>query len=146
MSENTEILELKSKGKLIFKDENGNILGERVIENIVVNNGRVWVLGAMNQTDTRYIASIDFGSGTAPASQTDTGVTTFEGNYPVIVTLNVSSRQLEITTQIPNVDLVGVNISEIALKLSDATAFNHAVFTPFQKSTTQVDVLWTIQY
>lgn len=141
-----DVVELRSKGKILFRSDDGNILAERIIENIVVNNGRLFVLGAMNQSDSRTITSMDFGSGTTPAQQTDTGVEVFEGNYPVNVTLNTSQRKLEITTQIPNTDLVGVSISEIALKLSDASPFNHAVFSPFTKGTTQIDVYWEISY
>jgi len=137
---------IKTSGRIIFYDENNKVYKTEKICNLITNEGRKWIIQRMRGAVSTVIQDMEIGTGTTAPTVTDTGVTTFLATKTVSFTDDFTNRKFTCNVSLGQLDYIGENIGEIALKLNDTKCFNHSVFTPFTKATISVDIEFDIMY
>ena len=141
-----EPINIRTEGRVIFRDKNNQIYKVVKIRNLITTAGRQWVLEGLIGTSTDIYDSLELGDSATTPTLTDTGVTNLVETLPITIVDDTANSKFTITAVIPQAAHIGQVFREAAIKLDDGTCFNHSTFPDFTKSTPQVDVEWDIIY
>ena len=142
-----ESINIRTEGRVIFRDENNSIYKVQKIYNLITTAGRQWVLQRLIGASSAVFQNIELGDdGTTSTTLLDTGVNNLVTTLPVSITDDTANSKILLSATIPQSTFIGQDFAEAALILDDATCFNHSRFTLFTKSASQVDVEWEIIY
>jgi len=138
-----EQIKLRGHLELFLRDLKGNLVDKRSIHNVVVTNGRVFVLEqiASSEIDTdRAISHLAVGTDTTAAATSDTalGSETTRKAIGTFTTSNLTSNPPSWRAEVNFATNEGnTTLGEAGLFNSSAagTLFNHAIFTTLDKTT-----------
>ena len=138
-----EQIKLRGHLELFLRDIKGNTVGKRSVHNVVVTNGRVFVLEQIASSDIdtdRSLSHLAIGTDTTAAATSDTamGSETTRKAIGTFTTSNLTSNPPSWRAEVSFATNEGnTTLGEAGLFNSSAagTMFNHAVFTTLNKTT-----------
>lgn len=148
-----ECIQLRGSLKILLQDLEGNILDSREIKNLIVTQGRSWVLGQLetvNQQTAQAINYVAIGSVTTAPVSTDTAlggeVTRIAVGTWVTSTLTVAppswQAQVSFATNQANTTLAEVGLFNSS---AGGTMLGHATFASFVKATSNtLNISYTV--
>jgi hypothetical protein len=157
MSEDTikGVIQLRGSLRIALRDLEGKVLEERLINNLVVTQGRSWVLGQLetvNQQTAQAIGWLAIGTSTVAPTTADTllgsEVTRIAIGTWVTSTLNANppswQAQASFASNVGNTTLAEVGLFN-ASAANVSTMLGHATFTSFSKTTSNtLSISYTI--
>lgn len=138
-----DVIRLRGAFRIALKDPNGNIIQERIINNLVVLGGRSWVLGQLettNQVTSQTVSYMGIGSGLVAPTTANTAlgnevtrkaIASFDTTQ---LTANPPSWTAQLTFATSDAN---TTLGECAMFNSSAigTMLNRATFASFVKAT-----------
>lgn len=139
------VIQLRGSLHMILNDLSGNKVDERTIHNVVVTQGRSWVLGqleSVNHQTAQNIGWLAIGTSTTAPATSDTllgsEVTRVAIGTWVTSTLTANppswQAQASFASNVGNTTLGEVGLFNVSTANS-ATMLGHATFTSFSKTT-----------
>ena len=150
-----DVIHLRGSLRVVLGDLDGNIVAERLINNVVVTQGRSWILGQLqtvNQLTAQAIGWIGFGTSTTAPATSDTllgsEVTRVAVGTWVTSTLTANPPSWQAQASIAS-NVANTTLGEIGLFNTSganlATLIGHATFASFSKTTSNtLSVSYTI--
>jgi hypothetical protein len=128
--------------------ENGVLVDERHVKNLVVTSGKEYIAGRMSGTPPTVMSHMALGGTPTPTPPllTDTLLNNELGRVALSSTV-VTGREIKYTAAFPAGTATSPNISEAAIfnASSAGTMLARTTFSPFDKtSTAAIVVVWTI--
>lgn len=144
-SELKGVIQLRGSLQIALRDLSGNIVDERRIENVVVTQGRSWVLGQLqtvNQQTAQAIGWLAIGTSTNAPATSDTllgsEVTRVAIGTWVTSTLTANPPSWQAQASFAS-NIANTTLGEVGLFNSSganvSTMLGHATFTSFSKTT-----------
>ncbi len=145
MSDIQGVIQLRGSLRIALRDLDGAILQERLINNVVVTQGRSWVLGQLetvNQVTSQAIGWLGIGTSTTAPATSDTllgsEVTRVAIGTWVTSTLTANPPSWQAQASFAS-NVANTTLGEVGLFNSSganvATMLGHATFTSFSKTT-----------
>lgn len=139
------VITLRGSLRIALNDPNGNIIEERLINNVVVTQGRSWVLGqleSVNHVTSQNIGWLAIGTSTTAPVTGDTllgsEITRVAIGTWVTSTLTNNppswQAQASFASNVGNTTLGEVGLFNVS-SANSATLLGHATFTSFSKTT-----------
>lgn len=140
-----DFIRLRGSLRIALRDLDGKILEERIVNNIVVTQGRSWILGqieSVNQVASNVVGWMAFGTSTLAPTTADvllnSEVTRVAVGTWVTSTLTANppnwQAQASLASNIANTTLAEVGLFNVS-NANLATMLGHATFTSFSKTT-----------
>jgi hypothetical protein len=153
MTEIQDVIRLRGSLRIHLKDLSGEILKEIKIDNLIVTQGRSWVLGQLetvNQLTAQTISYIAVGSNTTPPTTADVAL----GNEVTRILIGTWVTS-SLTTNPPSWQAqISLATNQGNTTLAEAGMFNstaggtmlaHATYASFVKATSNtLNISWTI--
>ena len=153
MEQIQDFIRLRGSLQIALCDPDGKILEKRICDNLVVTQGRSWVLGQLetvNQVTSQTISYVAIGSVTTAPTTADTAlggeVTRLVVGTWITSTLTANppnwQAQVSYATNLANTTLAEVGLFNSS---SGGTMLGHATFTSFVKATSNtLNISYTI--
>jgi len=150
-----DVVRLRGSLRIALNDPDGNLVLERIIDNLAVTQGRSWALGqleSVNNQAAQYIGYIAIGSVTTAPTTADTllggEVTRVAIGTWVTSTLTANppnwQAQVSYATNQGNTTLAEAGLFNTSTA-NTITMFAHATFTSFVKATSNtLNISWTM--
>lgn len=139
------VIQLRGSLRIALRDLEGKILQERLVNNLVVTQGRSWVLGQLQSNNiqtNQVIGWLAIGTASAAPTTADvllgSEVTRIAIGTWVTSTLSANppnwQAQASFASNIGNTTLAEVGLFNVS-SANSATMLGHATFTSFSKTT-----------
>ena len=125
--------------------ENGNLVRTIHEENVITTVGLDAILQHIGGLASEFLAALEAGTGTTPASASDTSLQTGVFSTP-LASVSVSGNDLILDWIIGNGDANGNTLSEFGLVTNGAVLFNRKVIAGIAKtSAIQIQGSWILR-
>ena len=138
---------MKGDVELILRDENGNIIDQRNIENTIVNGGYDFICDVIgNTTQPNDMAWTGIGTGTTGVQGTDTAIETQAARVANVYAHSTGTKVFTMTADYAAGTGTGAITESALLNASSAgTMFNRIVFDVINKGASDtLQVVWSI--
>jgi len=144
-----EDLKVKGHISIVVKDKDGNIKDTREIDNLVVTSGKTYLatwLAAATQA-SNFMSYVGLGTGTTPASASDTALQNPLASYVQGVLSSTSNSWINTCTFGAGVNTGAITEAGLFSSAVPGTMFAHQVFTVVTKGAADsMLVIWTVSF